>query len=124
MAANTLTVRVTPSEGLLLTVLGKMPGHGMRLRPVVMDYFYADDASKVESPTAYEHLVLDAMRGRTTLFARADEVEAAWEVVQPVLDAWETEAPGHFPNYAPGSEGPPAARDIAARSGRTWSRLG
>jgi glucose-6-phosphate 1-dehydrogenase len=117
---NTLTVRVTPSEGLLLNVLGKLPGHGMRLRPVVMDYFYADDAGKVEAPTAYEHLVLDAMRGRTTLFSRADEVEAAWDVVQPVLDAWAAEAPADFPNYSAGSRGPASAETMTERSGRHW----
>lgn len=120
---NTLTVRVTPNEGLMLGMLGKLPGHGMRLRPVVMDYFYADDAVKVETPTAYEHLVLDAMRGRATLFTRADEVEAAWEVVQPVLDAWQSEPPPSFPNYAPGSEGPPEAEAMASRSGRAWKLL-
>lgn len=60
----------------------------------------------MESPTAYEHLLLDALRGDPTFFSRADEVEAAWEIVQPVLDRWEAEQPTDFPNYKAGAAVP------------------
>jgi glucose-6-phosphate 1-dehydrogenase len=117
---NRLIVQVGPEEGLILQVQGKQPGHGMRLRPVELDYLYSQDKGKVESPTAYENLLLDAMRGKTTLFSRADEVEVAWEIVQPILDSWGAEPATEFPNYAAGSTGPADAEDIVRRSGREW----
>lgn len=86
----------------------------MRLRPVDLHYEYAGDQASVESPSAYEHLLLDALRGDPTFFARADEVEAAWSIVQPVLDAWEAEKPTDFPNYSAGAA-VPAGADAPAR---------
>ena len=89
----------------------------MGLRPVTLDYTALRGA---DTPSAYEYLLLDAMRGRTTLFARADEVEASWEVVQPVLDRWAETKPSGFPNYAAGTQGPAAADILLARDGRAW----
>jgi glucose-6-phosphate 1-dehydrogenase len=117
---NTLTLRLTPDEALFLNLEGKRPGQGMHLRPVMLDYTNLDAA---ETPSAYEYLLLDAMRGKTTLFARADEVEASWELVQPVLDRWESTPAEDFPNYAPGSPGPAAADELLARDGRRWRQL-
>jgi glucose-6-phosphate 1-dehydrogenase len=117
---NRLIVQVGPDEGLLIQVQGKRPGHGMRLRPVALDYLYSQDKGTVESPTAYENLLLDAMRGKATLFSRADEVEVAWEIVQPVLDVWESKPPADFPNYSAGSTGPKDAEELVRRTGRRW----
>ncbi|MCA1595625.1 MAG: glucose-6-phosphate dehydrogenase, partial [Chloroflexi bacterium] len=76
----------------------------------------------VEPPSAYERLFLDAMIGQTTLFTRRDEVEAAWKVVMPILDAWKTQPAPEFPNYDAGTWGPQAAMDLLERDGRTWHR--
>jgi glucose-6-phosphate 1-dehydrogenase len=120
LRSNTLRVRVGPREGLYLEVDGKQPGQGMRLRPVELDYSELDSTG---TPSAYEYLLLDAMRGRSTLFARADEVEHSWRAVQPVLDRWAGEEPERFPNYDAGTSGPPEAEELLARSGRAWHRL-
>jgi len=77
----------------------------------------------VEEPTAYERLLLDAMVGDRTLFARRDEVEKAWALVMPILEAWDAHRPTDFPNYEAGSWGPPAARALIERDGRRWRRL-
>jgi glucose-6-phosphate 1-dehydrogenase len=81
------------------------------------DYFHA------ASGTGYETLIYDCMNGNATLFKRADNVEAGWRVVQPLLDAWAGTAPQGFPNYAAGSEGPAAADALLARDGNAWRTL-
>jgi glucose-6-phosphate 1-dehydrogenase len=86
---------------------------------VQLDYISLQD----DTPSAYEYLLLDAIRGSSLLFARADEVEAAWEIVQPILDAWEGCATDEFPNYAAGSKGPAAADALLAREGHRWKPL-
>ena len=100
---NRLVATIAPHEGVVLQVEGKLPGQDMRLRPIDLDYCSTHEQGAVESPSAYEHLLLDALRGDPTFFARADEVEAAWEIVQPVMDRWEAEKPTDFPNYKAGS---------------------
>ena len=103
---NRLVASISPHESVVLQVEGKLPGQGMELRPINLDYCYTHEQGAVESPSAYEHLLLDALRGDPTFFARADEVEAAWEIVQPVLDRWEAERPADFPNYKAGAAVP------------------
>jgi glucose-6-phosphate 1-dehydrogenase len=103
---NRLVATLSPHEGIVLKVEGKLPGQEMRLRPIELDYCLTQDQGTVESPSAYEHLLLDALRGDPTFFARADEVEAAWEIVQPVLDRWAAERPNSFPNYQAGAAVP------------------
>ncbi|MBI2723708.1 MAG: hypothetical protein HYX50_01465 [Chloroflexi bacterium] len=103
---NRLVASISPHEGVVLQVEGKLPGQDMRLRPIDLDYCYTHDQGAVESPSAYEHLLLDALRGDPTFFARADEVEAAWEIVEPVIEKWEKEKPSDFPNYKAGSSAP------------------
>lgn len=83
-----------------------------------MVFSYKEDYEGQE-PEAYETLLLDVMTGDATLFMRADQVEAAWKVVTPILDAWESE-PVDFPNYAPGSWGPEAAQQLVERDGFHW----
>jgi glucose-6-phosphate 1-dehydrogenase len=120
LPCNSLTLRVTPHQALLLNLEGKRPGQGMSFRPVVLDFADLDAAA---TPSAYEYLLLDAMRGKATFYARADEVDASWEVVQPVLDYWERTPAKEFPNYAAGSSGPAAADVLLARDGRQWKPL-
>ena len=100
---NRLIASISPHESVVLQVEGKLPGHGMELRPIDLHYGDAPDQGSVDSPSAYEHLLLDALRGDPTFFARADEVETAWEIVQPVLDQWAAEPPTDFPNYTAGA---------------------
>jgi glucose-6-phosphate 1-dehydrogenase len=94
----------------------------MRLRPANMDFLYG--ASFVtQAPSAYETLLLDALRGDATLFTRSDEVEAAWTITDRIIEGWEAMAPPDFPNYEAGTWGPASADNLMARDGRQWRRL-
>ncbi|MHB9090442.1 MAG: glucose-6-phosphate dehydrogenase [Chloroflexota bacterium] len=117
--SNRLAIRIQPQEGIRLQFLAKEPGPTLRLRPVDMSFCY-EDIFKIESPEAYETLLLDVMLGDATLFMRADQVEAAWSVITPVLDGWETTSPVDFPNYQASSWGPEAAEVLIAQDGRSW----
>jgi len=116
---NRIVMRIQPQEHILLRFQVKQPGPVMHVRPVNMDFCYPDyfDA---QLPEAYETLLLDVLQGDATLFMRADQVEAAWSVVQPVLDAWTGATPTDFPNYAAGTWGPAAADELVGRDGRMW----
>jgi glucose-6-phosphate 1-dehydrogenase len=116
-APNALVLRVQPEEGISLFFEAKVPGLRGPLQPVSMDFFYAS-AFGVEPPEAYERLLLDAMLGDATLFARRDEVEAAWALVDPILAAW-AEA-GEPEPYPAGSWGPAGADALLAAEGRSW----
>jgi glucose-6-phosphate 1-dehydrogenase len=94
----------------------------MRLNPVEMRFCYRD-AFKITPPEAYETLLLDVIVGDATLFMRADQVEAAWSVVMPILDAWENVEPVDMPNYRSGSCGPEGAEALIAQDGRSWLQL-
>jgi glucose-6-phosphate 1-dehydrogenase len=91
----------------------------MLLGPVDMQFLYRE-AFKAATPEAYETLLLDIMRGDATLFMRADQVECAWSIVTPILEAWDAVPTADFPNYQPGSWGPEAADVMIARDGRSW----
>jgi glucose-6-phosphate 1-dehydrogenase len=117
---NRLIVRIQPREGIVLRFQAKQPGPQMKLTPVQMDFGYAD-TFKAEPPEAYETLLFDVMLGDATLFMRADQVEAAWSVITPVLQAWESTAARDFPNYGAGSWGPEAAEVLVAQDGRSWA---
>ena len=117
---NLLVVNVSPEEGIVIRVEAKQPGQEMRLQSINLDYCRSDERGATESPSAYEHLLLDSLRGDPTFFARADEVEAAWEIVEPVIKKWESEKSMDFPNYTVGSAGPAAAAALLARDGRRW----
>src|ERR1700719_634559 len=120
---NALVIRIQPDEGISLRMQAKMPGTSFRIEPVKMDFHYGTSFGKA-SPEAYERLLLDAMSGDATLFARADEVEEAWEFIDPIEEAWvaKENAPQLF-EYPAGSWGPEAADELLAREGRTWRRL-
>ena len=119
---NLLAIRVQPDEGILLRFGSKVPGLGLDIRPVTMDFTYGT-AFSTDAPDAYETLILDAMLGDQSLFTRADEVEAAWSIVTPMLDGWlDLPAPA-FPNYAAGTWGPEDADELIQRDGRHWRRM-
>ncbi len=117
---NELVISVQPNEGATLQIAAKMPGTALRMRPVQMDFQYGTSFLR-ESPEAYERLLHDALLGDATLFTRADEVEAAWEIVDPVLRAWAED--GRPEPYEAGTAGPPSADDLLARDGRAWRPL-
>jgi glucose-6-phosphate 1-dehydrogenase len=117
---NRLVATISPHEAVVLQVVGKLPGQEMQLQSIDLDYCYTHGQPGVEPPSAYEHLLLDALRGDPTFFSRQDEVEAAWEIVEPVISKWEAERATDFPNYKSGSSGPSAADELLARDGRRW----
>ncbi|MCL4465568.1 MAG: glucose-6-phosphate dehydrogenase [Chloroflexi bacterium] len=117
--SNRLAIRIQPAEGIHLQFQAKQPGPTLRLSRVEMHFCY-EDVFKAKPPEAYETLLLDVMRGDATLFMRADQVEAAWSVITPVLEAWETTTPNDFPNYQASTWGPEAAEVLIAQDGRSW----
>lgn len=119
---NRLTISIQPEMDIRIRFQAKRPGQSMTLSPVDMIFNY-EEAYDGHSPEAYETLLLDVMEGDATLFMRADQVEAAWKVIEPILHAWETRAPVDFPNYAPGSWGPEDAEALIARDGHNWITL-
>jgi glucose-6-phosphate 1-dehydrogenase len=118
---NVLAIRVQPDEGILLRFGAKVPGQGLQIRSVNMDFRYGASFA-VDSPDAYETLLLDAMIGDPSLFTRDDEVERAWEILDPILQAWASGEGGPLHFYAAGGWGPPAADELLERDGRTWRR--
>ncbi|MBV9278919.1 MAG: glucose-6-phosphate dehydrogenase, partial [Chloroflexi bacterium] len=118
---NVLVLRIQPDDGLALRLDVKVPGPGMRVRPVDMSFLYKE-AFDESSPEAYQRLLLDAMKGDSTLFARTDEVERAWALVTPMLDICAEEARKHLPTYPAGSWGPPEADQLLASTGRRWRK--
>jgi glucose-6-phosphate 1-dehydrogenase len=101
---NQLILAVQPNEGVSMSLMAKIPGSRMRVRPVNMEFLYGTSFLS-QSPEAYERLILDTMRGDATLFARNDEVEAAWRIVDPILEAWSKDT-DPIPQYKAGSSGP------------------
>jgi glucose-6-phosphate 1-dehydrogenase len=116
---NVLALRIQPDEGITLRFEAKVPGPSMHIRPVAMDFSYGATFG-AEDASPYERLILDCMKGDQTLFDRADGVEAAWALMDPLLQAWSADRSVDFPNYAAGTWGPPAADELVARSGRRW----
>jgi glucose-6-phosphate 1-dehydrogenase len=122
-AGNVLVIRIQPDEGISLRMNSKLPGAALRMEPVKMDFHYANSFGR-SSPEAYERLLLDAMAGDATLFARRDEVEEAWRFIDHIERAWhESDAPPPMAEYAAGSWGPKAADELLAATGQAWRRL-
>ncbi len=123
VGANVLVIRIQPDEGTSLRMQAKIPGTALRIEPVKMDFHYGTSFGKA-SPEAYERLLLDAMSGDATLFARRDEVEQAWKFIDGIEHAWHTHPspPPLFP-YPSGSWGPKEADELIERDGRAWRRL-
>ncbi|MBV9783117.1 MAG: glucose-6-phosphate dehydrogenase [Acidisphaera sp.] len=119
LSPNKLVMRLQPHEGIHLEMMTKDPGPGgLRLRPARLNISF-EEAFKTRYPDSYERLLMDAVRGNTTLFMRRDEVEAAWQWVEPIIEAW-GEAPETPKPYPAGSWGPTSAIALIERDGRTW----
>lgn len=119
---NRLVINIQPQMDIRLRFQAKQPGPQMALQPVEMVFNY-NDAYGDRAPEAYETLLQDVIEGNPTLFMRADQVERAWEVIQPIMDSWKTRTPVDFPNYTPGSWGPEDAEALIAKDGRHWTTL-
>src|ERR1700685_1101499 len=119
---NSLVMNIQPDEGISLSFGAKSPGAQMRIQPVTMDFKYKDAFGGGTRP-AYATLINDCIRGDATLFDRADSVEAAWTLVDPILEAWKNASPPPFPNYPAGSDGPRTVDDLANADGRHWRPL-
>ncbi|MBC7501327.1 MAG: glucose-6-phosphate dehydrogenase [Herminiimonas sp.] len=115
---NCLVIRLQPDEGLQLNLMAKTPGDGMRLKPVELELDFRE-TFKTPRMDAYERLLLDVLRGHLTLFMRSDELEAAWEWVEPILEFWDKEETEPMP-YTAGTWGPAASSALIGRDGLQW----
>ena len=120
IAPNLLSLSLQPGEGVHLRFEAKEPGAGMRAKSVDMDFHYAEYFGPAALPEAYERLLLDAMQGDASLFTRADEIELAWRIVDPILASWATPDAPPLALYEPGTWGPVEADAMLAREGRAW----
>ena len=116
---NVMVLHLQPDEGISLGFQAKVPGPVLRMDEASMHFDYAERFGATPS-TGYETLVYDCMSGDATLFQRADNVEAGWRVVQPILAVWRALPPRHFPNYDAGTWGPQESDELLARTGRHW----
>ena len=117
---NVLLIHVQPNEGVSLAIGAKVPGQGMTIRTVHMDFLYGG-TFREGLPDAYERLILDAMLGDQTLFTRSDEIEEQWALVDAIIGFWQRDRQS-FPNYAAGTWGPAASDELVHRDGRSWRR--
>lgn len=122
--SNRLTISIQPQMDIRLRFQAKQPGPHMALQPVDMIFSYAEAyGGEDKQPEAYETLLEDVIEGNATLFMRADQVEAAWKIIQPILSIWQSRPPVGFPNYTPGSWGPEDAEALIAKDGHHWVTL-
>ncbi|HLR25494.1 MAG TPA: glucose-6-phosphate dehydrogenase [Fodinibius sp.] len=119
---NRLIISIQPEKGMRLRFQAKQPGLEMLLNPVDMTFNY-DQTYSEEPPEAYETLLLDVMEGDATLFMRDDQVEAAWDILMPIINVWESTIPLDFPNYEAGTLGPEDAEALIAKDGNHWVML-
>ncbi len=118
---NMLIFRIQPEEAISMKTSTKRPGMQYQIHPVTMDFKYSDEFS-IGLPEAYERLLLDVLRGDSTLFTRSDELEAAWAFVDPVLKRWETDPAFEPEPYAAGTWGPKKAEELLGQEGREWRK--
>jgi glucose-6-phosphate 1-dehydrogenase len=117
---NVLLIHIQPDEGVSLEIGAKVPGQGLQIRTVHMDFLYGG-AFRTDLPEAYERLILDCMRGDASLFTREDEVVEQWQIVDAIVAFWRRDRPS-FPNYAAGTWGPSTSDELIQRDGRSWRR--
>ncbi len=121
LTPNVLVLHLQPHEGISLLFSAKQPGQIVKLDPVRMDFRY-EDYFELKPSTGYETLIYDVLIGEPTLFNRADNIEAGWKAVQPMLDAW-AKGQGKVHTYPAGSNGPDAADELLSRDGRIWRKI-
>lgn len=119
---NALIIQVQPNEEISFRINSKPPGPRLRAQPVTLDFTYGSSFGRA-SAEAYERLILDAMRGDATLFIRDDEIEAAWDLLSPVLASWESDSAPPLYTYEAGTWGPAAAATLLRAAGHRWTRL-
>ena len=119
MEGNQLVIQIQPAEGIQLHFQTKVPDSGMRLRTTDLDFRFADEFSKAV-PEAYQRLLLDAMLGDASLFARSDEVALAWQIIDPIIAAWRGEQAPPLQRYPRGMWGPPICTQWMNNDGRQW----
>ena len=119
LGQNALVIRVQPDEGITIRFGSKVPGVGMQVRDVTMDFGYGHAFTEA-SPEAYERLILDVLLGDPPLFPRHEEVELSWKILDPIEEFWETQ--GQPEQYRPGSWGPSSADVMMQQDGRAWRR--
>ena len=119
---NVIALRLQPNEGITVNFGAKRPGFEMQTATVHMDFCY-NSGFGVESPDAYEMLLLDVMQGDATLFIRSDEAEAQWRLITPIEEAWASEGLPKITTYDAGSDGPPEADELLKRNGHRWRKL-
>ncbi len=120
LTPNTLSLCIQPDEGIHLKFEMKVPGSAQETRSADMEFHYCGSFEKEALPDAYERLLLDALNGDAALFTRSDEIEAAWQLVDPVIAVWETPGAPPLARYTPGSWGPREADEFILRDGRVW----
>jgi glucose-6-phosphate 1-dehydrogenase len=120
---SVLVFELQPDEGIEQTLAAKHPGPELTLSAVKMKFRYAEAFGVEEPPRAYAWLLLDVMQGDQTLFARADWIDKAWQIVDPIVERWSSEPPHDLPNYAAGTAGPASADELMQRDGRRWRDL-
>jgi len=119
LGQNALVIRVQPDEGVTIRFGSKVPGPGIQVRDVTMDFGYGHAFTEA-SPEAYERLILDVLLGEPPLFPRHEEVELSWQILDPIEEFWARQ--GRPEQYLPGSWGPESADALLARDGRSWRR--
>ncbi len=117
---NMLSICVQPDEGIHLRFETKVPDSVRESRSVDMEFHYRDSFNQQTLPDAYERLLLDALKGDASLFARSDEIDLAWQLIDPLLQAWEMQDNPSLVSYTPGTWGPVEADELLAREGHTW----
>ncbi len=122
MTNNDLTLMIQPDEGVSLRFGAKIPGPDVRIGDVEMRFKYSE-YFQTQATTGYETLLYDCMMGDASLFQRADTIESAWRIIQPVLDAWKGNRSDPLPLYPAGSDGPEEADIMIGRNGRRWRPL-
>ena len=120
MTPDVLSLCLQPNEGIHLQFQAKEPGAGMHTRPVALEFRYAEHFGAGALPDAYERLLLDALKGDASLFARADEIELSWSIIDPLVDQWEKESEPHLAFYESDTGGPAEADNLLGRDGRAW----
>jgi len=119
LGQNALVIRVQPDEGVTIRFGSKIPGVGMQVRDVTMDFGYGHAFTEA-SPEAYERLILDVLLGDPPLFPRHEEVELSWKILDPIEEFWEKQ--GQPEQYRPGTWGPASADKMLEQDGRAWRR--